>query len=121
VFGSSSPFPFWSEFFLNIHNTDNWRRLFGVLGGIVNGLTAFRYVLARARNSVAAREKSGTGDHKQNDESHHGVLLRNVRVAGSGCEPDNFPLKLEREEQADSRCRLLPILQAHCERIRWSK
>jgi hypothetical protein len=105
---------------LNIHNIDNLRRLFGVLGGVVNGLTAFRYVLARARNSVAAREKRGTGDHKQNDESHHGVLLRNVCITGSGCKPDRFPLRLERQEQADSWCRLLPMLQARCERIRWN-
>jgi hypothetical protein len=102
------------NFFLNIPNTDSWRRLLGVLGGVVDGLAAFRYVRARARNSVAAREKSGTGDHIQNDESHHDVLLRKVLVAGSGCGPDTFLLKLERQEQADSRCRLRCIDKRRC-------
>ena len=54
----------------------------------MDGLAAFRYVLARARNSVAAREESGTGDQKQNDESCHAVPLRKVLDAGSGCQPD---------------------------------
>ena len=80
----------------------------------MDGLAAFRYVVARARNGVAAREKSGAGDYKQNDESHHGVLLRNVRVAGSGCEPDTFQSKLERQKQADARGLLRCINNRRC-------
>lgn len=49
------------------------RRLFGLLGRVMDGLAAFRYVLARARNGVAAREERGGDDQKQSDESHHVV------------------------------------------------
>jgi hypothetical protein len=41
-------------------------------------------------------------------------LLRNVRVAGSGCEPDTFSSKLERQEQADSRGLLRCINNRWC-------
>jgi hypothetical protein len=49
----------------------------------MDGLAAFRYVLARARNGVAAREERGSGDQKQGDESRHVVPLRLIPGAGS--------------------------------------
>jgi hypothetical protein len=56
----------------------------------MDGLAAFRYVVARASNSVAAREESGAGDQKQSDESCHAVLLRKVPGAGRDYEADIF-------------------------------
>lgn len=41
----------------------------------MDGLAAFRYVLAGARNGVAAREERGSGGQKQSDESRHVVPL----------------------------------------------
>ena len=48
----------------------------------MDGLAAFRYVVACARNSVTAREESGTGDQKQSDDSYHVVPLRKVPLVG---------------------------------------
>jgi hypothetical protein len=56
----------------------------------MDGLAAFRYVVARSRNSVAAREESGTGDQKQSDESCHAVLLPKVPGADRDYEPGIF-------------------------------
>lgn len=54
------------------------RRLFGLFGRVMNGLTTLRNVFARTCNGVAAREESGTGDKKQSDESRHVVLLQQI-------------------------------------------
>jgi hypothetical protein len=54
----------------------------------MNGLAAFREVLARARNGVAAREERGSGDQNQSDESRHVFPLWQIPGAGSGDEPD---------------------------------
>lgn len=50
----------------------------------MDGLAAPGNILARARNGVAAREQSGTGDQKQSNELHHVVLLSLLWNFGDG-------------------------------------
>lgn len=64
------------------------RRLFGLLGRAIDGLAAFRYVLAHARDGVAAREERGSADQKQSDESCHVVAFWKTPVPAVVTESD---------------------------------
>jgi hypothetical protein len=75
----------------------------------MNGLAAFRYVLAGSSYSVAACEESGTGDQKQSNESCHISPMGEILDVGSGADTRSAWMSWAHRERPRQACvSLLP-------------